>query len=230
MNELQPDDANWVVVIPAKSLAVAKSRLADLAGDRRAELALAMLLDTVGAAGAARRVRIVLVVTDDAVVSAAVSALGAAVVADAPAAGLNAALRHGISIAVSTHPSCGVALLAGDLPAVQPAELDDVLRQADVAGPPSRVLVVADRGGDGTTLLAARTPTSLRPAFGAGSFARHRELGAVPSEFAPLSGIRCDVDDAAGLRIAMELGVGSATRMALHNLGLGPQKNPGPAP
>ena len=65
MNTSMPDDVSWVVVIPAKPLATAKSRLADAAGNRRPELALAMLLDTIEAALLAEPVVAVLVVTDD---------------------------------------------------------------------------------------------------------------------------------------------------------------------
>ena len=45
------DDApfTWAVVVPVKVLARAKSRIAPLAGSRRAELALAMASDTVSA-------------------------------------------------------------------------------------------------------------------------------------------------------------------------------------
>jgi 2-phospho-L-lactate/phosphoenolpyruvate guanylyltransferase len=226
MNNPQPGDARWVVVIPAKDLAAAKSRLADRAGEHRPELALAMLLDTVAAAIAAPRVYRVMVVTAEDVIGPAVSALGAVVVPDTAAAGLNAACRRGIAVAIAEEPSCGVAVLVGDLPALQPGELDAVLHLAS----PTTVLVVADRDGDGTTLLAARTPSSLRPSFGAGSFARHCELGAVPATIAPLTGIRCDVDDAAGLAFAIQVGVGAATRDVLRHLGIDSDKEPGSAP
>jgi 2-phospho-L-lactate guanylyltransferase len=207
-----PDDLTWVIVVPAKSLATAKSRLADVAGTRRPELALAMLLDTVAAASATRGVDSVLVVSDDERIAAATSALGAVIVPDEPRAGLNAALDHGISVAVSTRPGCGVALLTGDLPAIGSAELADVLHLASMS---AAAVVVADRAGDGTTLLAARTPSQLRPAFGSGSFARHRTLGAVAVELDGIAGLRCDVDDDAGLQAALGIGVGRATATLL---------------
>lgn len=205
-------DATWVVVIPAKSLATAKSRLADAAGARRPELALAMLLDTLTAAAATHGVRSVLVVTDDDRIGAAATALGATVVPDEPRSGLNAALEHGISIAASMHPRCGVALLTGDLPALRPAELEGVLNFASAS--PTVVVVAADRAGDGTTLLATLTPEHLHPSFGAGSFARHRALGAVAVDDS-FEGLRCDVDDDASLRAALGIGVGPATSALL---------------
>ena len=51
------DDAPfaWAVVVPVKVLAHAKSRIAPLAGPRRAELALAMASDTVASVRSLRR-------------------------------------------------------------------------------------------------------------------------------------------------------------------------------
>jgi 2-phospho-L-lactate/phosphoenolpyruvate guanylyltransferase len=211
MTTALPDGQTWVVVTPFKGLATAKSRLADVAGQRRPELALAMLIDTISAAQSARGVRSVLVVTDDPRVAAAVSAQRAVVLPDQPRAGLNAAFGYGITVAVQRFPGSGVALLTGDLPAARPAELEEVLRLPDLA---SHVIAVADRHGSGTTVLAARTPAALRPAFGVGSFARHRDLGAVGVELASLAGLRCDVDNAVDLQEAIRLGVGPATAVA----------------
>ncbi|HTC71189.1 MAG TPA: 2-phospho-L-lactate guanylyltransferase [Acidothermaceae bacterium] len=229
MSAPSPDDMNWVVVIPAKTLATAKSRLADVAGTRRPELALAMLVDTVTAAAGTPGVRSVLVVTDDERIAAAVAAVGAVVTPDEPRAGLNAAFEHGITQALSTNPGCGVALLTGDLPALRAAELGGVLHRAWTSS--AGVIAVADRDGDGTTLLAARTPTQLHPAYGPGSFARHLTLGAMVADLDGLTGLRCDVDDAAGLRAAVEIGVGAATAALLaaaHAQGPGSLTDPGP--
>ena len=67
----------WSVLLPVKVLARAKSRLGDLAGPRRGELALALACDTVtavlGCVAAARAV----VITDDRVAAAALRDLGA---------------------------------------------------------------------------------------------------------------------------------------------------------
>jgi 2-phospho-L-lactate guanylyltransferase len=208
MNTPIQDDLGWVVVIPAKPLAVAKSRLADAAGTRREELALAMLLDTIDATLLADRVAAVVVVTDDEQIAASASQLGALVVADVPGEGLNAALRYGVEMASARLPGRGVVLLAGDLPALRTRELESALTFA--ASSP-RMVVVADRDGAGTTMLAARSPAMLVPAFGVGSFARHRDLGASAVELDGLDSLRSDVDDAAGLEAAHRLGVGART-------------------
>lgn len=211
MNTPVPDDVCWVVVIPAKPLATAKSRLSDAAGNRRPKLALAMLLDTIEATLAATRVLAVLVVTDDDTISAAASELGAIAIADAPNEGLNAAFRHGIETATAQYPSAGVALLAGDLPAMRASELEAALTV--VASSPG-MMVVADREGTGTTMLASRSAQRLRPAFGVGSLARHVALGAIALDD-ELRGLRSDVDDAAGLDAALRLGVGKRTAGAI---------------
>ena len=85
----------WSVLMPVKVLAQAKSRLADLAGPRRGELALALARDTVTAVLRTAQAARTIVITDDPVAAAALRALGALVVPDEPRDGLNAALRHG---------------------------------------------------------------------------------------------------------------------------------------
>jgi 2-phospho-L-lactate/phosphoenolpyruvate guanylyltransferase len=101
-----------------------------------------------------------------------------------------------------------VALL-GDLPALRADELALVLT---AAGRHERAFV-ADRDATGTTLLTAAPGVGLEPAFGPASAARHRASGAIPLN-APAS-VRTDVDTAADLRTALDLGVGPATRDAL---------------
>jgi 2-phospho-L-lactate guanylyltransferase len=208
MNTRIPDSVEWVVVVPAKPLATAKSRLADAAGSLRPELALAMLLDTVEAALQAEGVVAVLVVTDDELIAASVSQIGAAVVPDVPGEGLNAAFRHGIEVATAQYRGSGVVLLTGDLPALRASELEAALAAA--ASSPGMV-VVADGAGVGTTMLASRSPAQLQPAFGVGSFARHRALDARALELDGLDGLRCDVDDGAALQTAIKLGLGTRT-------------------
>ncbi|HKT04447.1 MAG TPA: 2-phospho-L-lactate guanylyltransferase, partial [Rugosimonospora sp.] len=84
--------SNWLAVVPVKRLAAAKSRLRGaLPGVPHEDLALALVLDTVGAALRCAAVGEVVVVTDDARVRDAVRGIGGGVVADAPDAGLNPA-------------------------------------------------------------------------------------------------------------------------------------------
>src|SRR6266566_317891 len=75
----------WTVVIPVKLLALAKSRLSDLADDDRKAVALAMAADTVTAAVTCPPVGDVIVVSDDPAVRTEAEAAGAALTADLPA-------------------------------------------------------------------------------------------------------------------------------------------------
>jgi 2-phospho-L-lactate/phosphoenolpyruvate guanylyltransferase len=202
---------SWSVVIPVKVLAHAKSRLTGLTGPRRADLALAMAADTVAAASAADPVRTVLVVTDDPDVASVVTGLGAVVLADSPAAGLNEALTHGAAYSRVNWPERGCAGLAADLPALRPAELSRALIAAGRVGQ----AFVADADRTGTTMYAAAAGTEFRPQFGIGSRNRHVAAGAAELDLAGLDGLRRDVDTVDDLRSAAALGLGPRTRAVL---------------
>lgn len=179
----------WFVVVPVKGTASAKSRLG--AGP---ELALAIALDTVEAAIAAPSVRGVIVVTS---ASAAVrfDETDAFVVVAEPD-GLTAAVALGLETAEAFgEAGRGTAVLLGDLPALQPAELESALQ---VARTLPRAMV-PDAAGTGTTLVTAADGESHSPAFGAGSAAAHVAAGYVPIDVDEASGLRRDVDTGADL-------------------------------
>ena len=195
---------SWSVVVPAKRLALAKTRLRPLTtGDTEshAALVLALLADTVAAALDCPVVGSVLVVTDDPAATAEVTRLGARTVADEPDGGLNPALEHGARAAGGT----AVAALSSDLPAMRPEELAAALTAAEAAPR----CFVADAHGTGTTLLTA-VGTALRPSFGPGSAEAHRAGGAVQLT-GEWRGLVRDVDTEADLRAAVRLGVGPRT-------------------
>jgi 2-phospho-L-lactate/phosphoenolpyruvate guanylyltransferase len=197
----------WSVLMPVKVLDRAKSRLAELAGPRRGELALALACDTVSAVlGTAQAARAV-VITDDQVAAAALRELGALVIPDEPRDGLNAALRHGAALAAARWPGSGAAALSADLPALRPAELGQALHAA-AAWPTA---FVADAAGDGTTLYTAAPGAAFRPAFGLASRARHAAGGAAELQLPDIPGLRRDVDTPADLRAAAALGLGPRT-------------------
>jgi 2-phospho-L-lactate/phosphoenolpyruvate guanylyltransferase len=195
----------WSVVIPIKPLTRAKSRLAELAGPRRGELALAMAVDTVSAVLACPAVAGVIVVTDAA--GAQLRGLGAVVIPDTPASGLNPALVSGAAYSARHWPGRGVAALAADLPALRPAEIGAALAAAS-AWPQA---FVADAAGSGTTLYTASPAAPFSPRFGPGSRDRHAAAGAVPLDLPGIGGLRQDVDTAADLRRAAGLGLGPRT-------------------
>ena len=197
----------WSVLLPVKVLAQAKSRLAELAGPRRGELALALACDTVSAVLRTAQAARVVVITDDQVAATALRELGSLVIPDEPRAGLNAALRHGAAFAAGRWPGCGTAALSADLPALRPAELMRALHAA-AAWPTA---FVADAAGDGTTLYTAAPGAAFRPGFGLASRARHAADGAAELELADIPGLRRDVDTPADLRGAAALGLGPHT-------------------
>jgi 2-phospho-L-lactate/phosphoenolpyruvate guanylyltransferase len=194
--------SGWAVVVPAKLLVHAKTRLAPLTAQApdtpHADLVLALLGDTVAAAVASPLVSDLVVVTDDPRAAAVVTGLGARTVADEPDAGLNPALVHGAR-STGRHR---VAALSSDVAALRPAELTAALEQAE--GHPRSL--VADAEGTGTTLLAV-TAGPLDPRFGPGSAQAHAASGAVPLT-GGWPGLRRDVDTAADLAAAAALGLG----------------------
>lgn len=213
------DGVQWSLVVPAKRLAVAKTRLrpvtADLPdpGAAHADLVLALLGDTVAAALGCPSVRRLLVVTDDPAARRLVRRLGAGTVADEPDEGLNPALAHGA--AGLRGP---VAALSSDLPALRPEELGAALAAAEDAAREGRPRTfVADEGGIGTTLLTA-LGVPLDPRFGPGSAAAHAAAGALPLTVA-VPTLRRDVDTADDLAAAGRLGTGPRTTAALARLG-----------
>lgn len=198
------NNAHWSVLMPVKVLAEAKSRLAGLAGPRRAELALALACDTLTAALRSEPVARVIVITDDQAARTALAVLGALVIPDEPGDGLNAALRHGAAHAAARWPGAGTAALSADLPALRPDELGRALRAAATAP----TAFVADAAGDGTTLYTATPGAAFRPAFGLASRAGHAAGGAAELLLDGIPGLRRDVDTPSDLRGAAELGLG----------------------
>jgi 2-phospho-L-lactate guanylyltransferase len=179
----------WIVVVPVKGTGEAKSRLGEEHPDRAA-LALALALDTVQAALAAASVVLVLVVTT-AAVAPAFDELGAFVVIEEETAGLDAAIANGLAVAADLgSPGRGVAVLLGDLPALQPDELASALAEATEHD----LSMVPDADGTGTSLIAAADGVVHAAAFGAGSAAAHSAAGYIELPVGADSGLRRDVD------------------------------------
>ncbi|UQX03177.1 2-phospho-L-lactate guanylyltransferase [Streptomyces sp. RerS4] len=194
-------------MVPLKPLTLAKSRLAAAVGGSRPGLALAFAQDTVAGALACPSVVDVVVVTDDRVAGAELARLGARILADAPGAGLNAALDHGARAVRAGRPRAAVAAMNADLPALRAPELLRVLENASTF--PRAFL--ADAAGIGTTLLSAGPDMELDPSFGGPSRARHSASGAAEIALADVESVRRDVDTGADLRRALSLGVGPHT-------------------
>ena len=163
-----------VAVLPVKRFQSAKERLADdglSAGDRLA-LATGMLSDVLAALRRCQRVDDIVVVTGEPGAEALARGAGAQVLADSPEDGHSEAALRGIEWAIADG-AFAVLLVAGDTPALAPADVD---RLVDSVGDEPEVVIVPDRHGEGTNALLLQPPDAIRPAFGEGSRSRHEAL------------------------------------------------------
>jgi 2-phospho-L-lactate/phosphoenolpyruvate guanylyltransferase len=205
------------LLVPIKPLHLAKSRLlgaADRGAGRagaHADLVAAVALDTVAAAQRTPGVDGVVVVTSDPELTESFTAEGIEVLPDTPAAGLNAALRHGDEQLRQRETVRRTGALQADLPALRVADLAAAL---DMAG--GGRAFCPDRQGTGTTLLLAESGRPLDPRFGPGSATAHARSGAKSLE-GPWESLRCDVDTEQDLELATKMGLGPRTsaRLAL---------------
>lgn len=211
------DQPAWQVLVPVRGGAVGKSRLTSIEGRRltdpqRRDLALAMAHDTVSAAVAAGRGPVAVLTADATVVTLAADC--AATTITDRGRGLNAELS---SAAASFGRAWAVCVLLGDLPSLRPEDLGEAL---DLAGDLSGAgIVVPDREGTGTTLIASPPPAveQLSFRFGPGSAQRHQRAGLRPAGL-HLQRLRADVDTADGWAEAVRLGLGPATSALRHRL------------
>ncbi len=208
----------WSAVLPVKGGPAAKSRLG--AGP---SLAAAIAADSIDAVVACPRVARVVVVTADDATAGSARRSGAEVLAEPGGGGLNGAVRAGLG---ALDPDGPAAVLLADVPALRPGDLELALTLVERAlieraladGAAPGQVMVADAEGTGTVLLAGTAPGRLRPAFGPGSLAAHRALGA--TVLTPdLPRLRRDVDTAEDLLAALLLGCGPRTRQAARTLG-----------
>lgn len=202
----------YAVLLPVKPPAYGKSRLVGLPDPDRRRLAEAFALDTATACLSASQVGAVLAVTDDALFSQNLVAIGCAAIPDGVAGDLNATLRQGAWEARRRWPSLTPVALCGDLPALRASDLDLALSSA------SGMAYVADAAGTGTTLFTS-SYDDFAPRFGAGSRAAHDVIGATPIT-GELATLRHDVDDLDDLVAATRLGLGRRTAAVVAELGL----------
>ncbi|HEX5925257.1 MAG TPA: 2-phospho-L-lactate guanylyltransferase [Baekduia sp.] len=216
-----------IAVLPIKRFGSAKQRLDNgLSDGTRRALAEAMVTDVLIALRRAKYVDEVLVVSGETMAVALAAGYDAAAVIDDPDdIGHSAAARRGVQAAME-RGATRVLLVPGDCPALDPAELDELLEDAEGVAAPA-VIVVPDRHGDGTNALLLTPPDAIQPAFGPGSRERHERLaqegGATCTVIAvPTLGLDVDtVDDLAALRTALEdvRGGASHTRGLLARFG-----------
>jgi 2-phospho-L-lactate guanylyltransferase len=197
-----------LAILPVKNFDLAKQRLADEIppGVRRA-LAQAMCADVLLALRRASRVDAIVVVSGELDATAIAAGHGIEVVDDPEDAGQSAAAGRGIARALERGID-RVVLVPGDTPALDPAELDALLDRTAQGG--RSVVIVPDRHGTGTNGLVLSPPDVIEPAFGEGSFERHRrraEEAGVEPVVEELTSLGLDVDtpdDLVALRASLE--------------------------
>ena len=207
-----PPALRCAVVVPVKPPAFGKSRLVGLTDEERRDLAEAFALDTVQAAASTPGVDVVLVVTDDFRLAAAMRSLGCEVMPDGASDDLNATLVQGAAEVLRRWPDAVPVALCADLPCLRPIELAMVLQEVVAQVAAGDAAFVRDRAGVGTTLYAAPADR-FEPGFGFGSAARHAAAGAVEVGTAATS-VRTDVDYLDDLDAALAAGVGPHTARA----------------
>lgn len=171
----------WAIV-PARSFASGKSRLAAAARGGRDEVARALFDRVVATTLRAGAIDGVLVATDGDDVAGAAHEHGAIVLRDAPAGTFAGVIDRALAVLAGRGATAAVVVMA-DLPFLGPYHVDDVCSALDRAD----LVLAPDRDQLGTNALALRLPAAVPTRFGhRDSFSRHLLSGA-----------------AAGLRVAM---------------------------
>jgi 2-phospho-L-lactate/phosphoenolpyruvate guanylyltransferase len=188
-------------ILPVKSFTRAKQRLGEtLADPLRPMLAEAMVADVLAALSSTTAIDRTIVVTREPTVIDAVAGDGeTTVVSDEGETGQSAAAALGILHALREDFD-RVLCVPGDCPALDPAELDEMLRSASPGGP--AVLVLPDRHGTGTNGLLLSPPDAIEPSFGPGSCERHLALAraaGVGGRVHELQSLLLDIDTGADL-------------------------------
>lgn len=164
-------------IIPVKRFARAKQRLLEtLDRPQRAAVVKAMLADVLVAVTATKQVERVILITGEsraeriAMHRARRVPTPIEVLRDPDDKGHSEAATLGIIRALAHGAQC-TAMLPGDCPLLDPAELDRALMRMR----PGRVAIVPDRHGAGTNALLLAPADAIGPAFGEDSMERHRE-------------------------------------------------------
>lgn len=157
------------LVIAVRGGSTAKSRCAAaLTSGERQALVAAMLEDMLAATMTARGVQAVTVITPTPDLAVQAEALGARVIFEPCASGLNTAFATAAGAAwIRGRP---LLLLPGDLPLIGPADLEMVIGAAQAGS----VVLARSAADGGTGAIALPAGTRIPFQFGPDSFRRHR--------------------------------------------------------
>ena len=183
------------ILIAAKHLAFAKTRLGRGVGDAdRMALAEAMFRDVLAAALSARVADHVAVISSDPLLLEVAGAAGALVIDEEFPRGLNAAVRLA-SCALAAQGVASLCTVLSDIPLVTGENIDAVF--AELAEEERGVVLVPSRDLSGTNIIARAPADAIPTRFGSQSLARHLEecyrLG-LPSRVVRQRGPALDLD------------------------------------
>jgi 2-phospho-L-lactate guanylyltransferase len=208
-------------ILPVKRFSQAKQRLGRSVADPvRLALARAMVADVLLALSEVTAIERTIVVTSEPTVPAVAAEHGAHAIGDGGLAGQSAAVALGVGQALADGFDRALCV-PGDCPALDAAELETLLGEADRrrgdAGTPE-VVIIPDRHGAGTNGLLLTPPDAIAPSFGPDSCERHRQLAGTAGlhvVIARPSSLLLDIDtgeDLAALRERLATAVRGAPR------------------
>ena len=203
------------VIVPIKSLATGKSRLAGvLDDDMRMELVLAMLDDLLSTLNRIDGVCAGVVASDTAVFDIAADK-GARIIRETRSRGYNEAVNFGLN---QIGPKAGISVVPGDVPLARAAELFMLL--TPVRDGTRCVRIAPSRDGGGTNGLYFSDAEIMSPHFGPRSSARHaaaaRAAGIEPDILA-VPWLSMDIDTPKDLNALTRIGGGRAVRRCLNS-------------
>jgi 2-phospho-L-lactate guanylyltransferase len=210
-------------ILPVKRFAAAKSRLgASIESTLRERLARAMVSDVLQALQQSAAVERTIVVTCEESLRSAAERHGALMIEDTEERGQSAAVALGIRRALADGAE-RVLCIPGDCPALDPAELDELLATSAATdrakdGAAAHVVIVPDRHGTGTNGLLLSPPEAISPSFGPGSCERHQELARAAGAECRLqrpASLLLDIDTGADLAALRERLAGAAAGASL---------------
>ncbi len=164
--------AIWAI-IPVKSLAETKSRLAAvLSPTERASLTQFLLQRTLDVLTASGVVEQVVVVSRDTAVQQLATTQNALTMAEPPGAGLNGAIQEGARLAALAHAT-RLLVLPADLPFLTAVDVQTVANNT----PQLAMGICPDRHEQGTNGLLLPAQVDFPFQFGVGSFPKHVAAG-----------------------------------------------------
>lgn len=202
---------NAEVVIAVRGGPGAKSRLSGrLDAERREALVEAMLTDMLAALAGCPAILRTYVTTPTPSLARRAARAGAVVILEHETGDLNAAFDRARRRIAAAAPETTLVLLPGDLPTLDPSELEVCLEATD----PDRLVLAPASADGGTGALVLRAGVPLPLAFGPGSLGKHlaaaRTLG-LAAQVVRTPSLGFDIDRPADLDAFLAMGGGGRT-------------------